>query len=114
MSLSYYNSYAYVEKQNNSTTIDNPRAYVKNSFKYLSNDNNTVIVGGSVAKSESQNFPQNVSVGLRTINNLTGEEDIVVEKPYNSILYKNNEPFPFKFILNSTIYPNAINSKPFI
>lgn len=114
MSSSYYNSNAYSEKHNNSTNIDNPRAYVKNSFKYLSNDNNTVIVGGSVAKSDSQNFPQNVSVGLLTINNFTGEEEILVERPYNSILYENNEPFPFKFMINSTLYPDVINSAPFI
>jgi len=112
--LSYYSSYAYTEKQNNSTNIDNPRAYIKNSFKYLSNDNNTIILGGSVAKSASQDFPQNVSVGLRTVNNFTGEEEVLVERPYNSILYKNDEPFPFKILINSTIYPDAINSKPYI
>lgn len=97
----------------NYQNVDNPRAYVKNSLSYLDNDNNTIIVG-SVAKSPSQNFSQTVSVGLMTINNLTGQKELIIEKPYNTVLYKNDEPFPFKFVINSTVFPDAINSKPFI
>ncbi len=69
---------------------------------------------GSVAKSDYQIFPQNVTVGLLAYNNITSSHEIIAEKPYNTILFKNNEPFPFKFKLNSTIFPLAAGSEPFI
>lgn len=113
LSLTFYSQSTFAEKQYDFTNVDNPRAYIKNYFQFLDQDDN-IIVGGSVAKSSSQNFPQNVSVGLVTVNKLTGKAEILVEKPYNSILYKNDEPFPFKFKVNSTVYPDAMYSKPFI
>ena len=93
--------------------VDNPRAYVKNYTSYLDNDNNIIIIG-SVAKSENQTFPQNVTVGIVAYNNITGSDEITAEKPFNTILYKNDEPFPFKFKLNSTIFPLAAKAEPFI
>ena len=93
--------------------VDNPRAYVKNYTSYLDDDNNIIIIG-SVAKSENQTFPQNVTVGIVAYNNITGSDEITAEKPFNTILYKNDEPFPFKFKLNSTIFPLAAKSEPFI
>ena len=92
---------------------DNPRAYVKNYSSYLDVDNNIVIIG-SVAKSDYQIYPQNVTVGILAFNNSTASHEIIAEKPYNSILSKNNEPFPFKFKLNSTIFPLAAEAEPFI
>ena len=93
--------------------VDNPRAYVKNYTSYLDNDNNIIIIG-SVAKSENQTFPQNVTVGIVAYNNITGSDEITAEKPFNTILYKNDEPYPFKFKLNSTIFPLAAKAEPFI
>ena len=93
--------------------VDNPRAYVKNYTSYLDDDNNIIIIG-SVAKSENQTFPQNVTVGIVAYNNITGSDEITAEKPFNTILYKNDEPFPFKFKLNSTIFPLAAKAEPFI
>ena len=93
--------------------VDNPRAYVKNYTSYLDNDNNIIIIG-SVAKSENQTFPQNVTVGIVAYNNITGSDEITAEKPFSTILYKNDEPFPFKFKLNSTIFPLAAKAEPFI
>jgi hypothetical protein len=92
---------------------DNPRAYVKNYSSYLDVDNNIVIIG-SVAKSDHQIYPQNVTVGVLAYNNITANHEIIAEKPYNTILSKNNEPFPFKFKLNSTIFPLAGHAEPFI
>ena len=83
---------------------DNPRAYVKNYSSYFDVDNNTVIIG-SVAKSDHQIYPQNVTIGILAYNNITASHEIIAEKPYNTLLSKNNEPFPFKFKLNSTIFP---------
>ena len=94
-------------------TTGNPRAYVKNYSSYLDADNNTIIIG-SVAKSDYQIYPQNVTVGILTYNNITASNEIIAEKPYNTILSKNNEPFPFKFKLNSTIFPLAAKAEPFI
>jgi hypothetical protein len=93
--------------------VDNPRAYVKNYSSYFDVDNNIIIIG-SVAKSENQIYPQNVTVGVLAHNNLTARNEIIAEKPYNTILSKNNEPFPFKFKLNSTIFPLAADAAPFI
>lgn len=93
--------------------IENPRAFIKNYTSYSDVYNNTIIVG-SVAKSEHQDFPQTVLVGIRAFNSITDSHEIITEKPYNSILYRDNEPFPFKFKINSTIFPNAINSEPFV
>ena len=93
--------------------VDNPRAYVKNYTSYLDDDNNIIIIG-SVAKSENQTFPQNVTVGIVAYNNITKSDEITAQKPFNTILYKNNEPFPFKFKLNSTIFPLAAKAEPFI
>jgi len=92
---------------------ENPRSFVKYYSSYFDSDNNAIIVG-SVAKSDFQNFPQSVSIGVNAYNNITGSNEIIIEEPYNSILSKNNEPFPFKFKINSTIFPDAINSEPFI
>lgn len=92
---------------------ENPRAFVKNYSSYFDSDNNTIIVG-SVAKSDYQDFPQSVLVGVKTHNNITNSNEIITEEPYNSILSKDNEPFPFKFKINSTIFPDAVNSEPFI
>lgn len=47
-------------------------------------------------------------------NNITASHEIIAEKHYNAILSKNNEPFPFKFKLNSTIFPLAAEAQPFI
>lgn len=91
----------------------NPRAFVKNYSSYFDNDNNTIIIG-SVAKSDFQDFPQSVLVGVKTYNNITGSNEIITEEPYNSVLSKGNEPFPFKFKINSTIFPDAVNSEPFV
>ena len=93
--------------------VDNPRAYVKNYTSFLDDDNNIIIIG-SVAKSENQTFPQNVTVGIVAYNNITGSDEITAEKPFNTILYKNDEPYPFKFKLNSTIFPLAAKAEPFI
>ena len=51
---------------------DNPRAYIKNYSSYLDGDNNIVIIG-SVAKSDYQIYPQNVTVGILAYNNITGK-----------------------------------------
>ena len=99
--------------QSNLNITDNPRAYVKNYSSYLDVDKNIMIIG-SVAKSDYQIFPQNVTVGLLAYNNITSSHEIIAEKPYNTILFKNNEPFPFKFKLNSTIFPLAAGLEPFI
>ena len=95
------------------TVTENPRAFIKYYSSYVDSDNNTIIVG-SVAKSDFQNFPQSVSIGLKAFNNITGSNEIITEEPYNSILSKDNEPFPFKFKINSTMFPEAIKSEPFI
>ncbi len=94
-------------------TTDNPRAYVKNYSSYLDVDNDIVIIG-SVAKSDYQIYPQNVTVGILAYNNITASHKIIAEKPYYALLSKNNEPFPFKFKLNSTIFPLATEAEPFI
>ena len=99
--------------ESENSMIENPRAYVKNYSTYFDRDNNTIIVG-SVAKSDYQDFPQTVLVGVKAFNNITGSNEIITETPYNSILYKDNEPFPFKFKINSTVFPGAVNSEPFI
>ena len=109
--VSFNMSYAVDHLELNIT--DNPRAYIKNYSSYLDGDNNIVIIG-SVAKSDYQIYPQNVTVGILAYNNITGSHEIIAEKPYNSILSKNNEPFPFKFKLNSTIFPLATRAEPFI
>lgn len=93
--------------------IENPRAFVKNYSTFFDDNNNTIIVG-SVAKSDYQDFPQTVLVGVNTYNNITGSNEIITEAPYNSILYKDNEPFPFKFKINTTTFPDAVYSEPFI
>jgi hypothetical protein len=92
---------------------ENPRAYVKNYSSYFDVDNNTVIID-SVAKSDHQIYPQNVTIGILAYNNITASHEIIAEKPYNTLLSKNNEPFPFKFKLNSTIFPLAAEAEPFI
>ena len=97
----------------NLNMTDNPRAYVKNYSSYIDADHNIVIIG-SVAKSDYQIFPQNVTVGILAYNNFTASNEIIAEKPYNTILSKNNEPFPFKFKLNSTVFPLAAQEQPFI
>ncbi len=109
--ITFYISYALGQPTLNIT--DNPRAYVKNYSSYLDVDNNIVIIG-SVAKSEYQIFPQNVTLGVLVYNNISASHEIIAEKPYNTILSKNNEPFPFKFKLNSTIFPFAAGAEPFI
>lgn len=106
-------AFSLASESKSSSVIENPRAFVKNYSTYNDGDNNTIIVG-SVAKSDYQDFPQTVLVGLKTFNNITGSNEIITEAPYNSILYKDNEPFPFKFKLNSTVFLDAVNSKPFI
>lgn len=83
---------SYALDQSNLNITDNPRAYVKNYSSYLDADKNIVIIG-SVAKSDYQIFPQNVTVGLLAYNNITSSHEIIAEKPYNTILFKNNEPF---------------------
>ncbi|HYO06818.1 MAG TPA: hypothetical protein VER14_07525, partial [Phototrophicaceae bacterium] len=40
--------------------------------------------------------------------------EVLTEKPYNPILYRNNDPFPFKFVINSTKYSLSGDSIPFI
>lgn len=105
-------SYA-VDDHPNFNITKNPRAYVKNYSSYFDVDNNTVIIG-SVAKSDHQIYPQNVTIGILAYNNITASHEIIAEKPYNTILSKNNEPFPFKFKLNSTIFPLAAEAQPFI
>ena len=95
------------------SVTENPRAFIKYYASYVDTDNNTIVVG-SVAKSDFQNFPQSVSIGLKAFNNITGSNEIITEEPYNSILSKDNEPFPFKFKINSTIFPEAVKSEPFI
>ena len=95
------------------SVTENPRAFIKYYSSYVDTDNNRIIVG-SVAKSDFQNFPQSVSIGLKAFNNITGSNEIITEEPYNSILSKDNEPFPFKFKINSTIFPEAVKSEPFI
>ena len=106
-------SLSYAVDHPDPNTTGNPRAYVKNYSSYLDADNNTIIIG-SVAKSDYQIYPQNVTVGILTYNNITASNEIIAEKPYNTILSKNNEPFPFKFKLNSTIFPLAAEAEPFI
>ncbi len=92
---------------------ENPRSFIKNYTSYYDGYNNTIIVG-SVAKSDYQDFPQNVLIGVRAYNSITNSHEILTEKPYNSILYRDNEPFPFKFKINSTLFPDAINEEPFV
>jgi hypothetical protein len=104
---------SYAMDPSNLNITDNPRAYIKNYSSYLDADNNIAIIG-SVAKSDYQIYPQNVTVGILAYNNLTASHEIIAEKPYNTILSKNNEPFPFKFKLNSTIFPLAAEGEPFI
>ncbi len=104
---------SYAVDHPNLNMTDNPRAYVKNYSSYIDADHNIVIIG-SVAKSDYQIFPQNVTVGILAYNNFTASNEIIAEKPYNTILSKNNEPFPFKFKLNSTVFPLAAQEQPFI
>jgi hypothetical protein len=95
-----------ISKENNNT-------YVKNYSSYIDSSKNIVVVG-HVMKQGDQIFPQNVTVGMNVYNNVTDTDDVLTEKPYSSILYKNNDPFPFKFVINSTKYSLSENSVPFI
>lgn len=92
---------------------NNPRAYIKNYSSYLDHDKNIIIIG-SVAKSDYQIFPQNVTIDIDVYNNLTNSNETLIEKPYNTILYTNNEPFPFKFKISSTKYSLTSDTEPFI
>ena len=59
---------------------DNPRAYIKNYSSYLDGDNNIVIIG-SVAKSDYQIYPQNVTVGILAFNNSTAVMKSLLKNP---------------------------------
>jgi hypothetical protein len=95
-----------ISKENNNT-------YVKNYSSYIDSSKNIVVVG-HVMKQGDQIFPQNVTVGMNVYNNVTDTDEVLTEKPYRSILYKNNDPFPFKFVINSTKHSLSENSVPFI
>ena len=97
----------------NSTLKENNNTYVKNYTSYIDSSKNIVVVG-QVMKQSDQAFPQNVTVGMHVYNNITGTDEVLTEKPYGPILYKNNDPFPFKFVINSTKYSLLDESAPFV
>jgi hypothetical protein len=103
----------YSEPIPNSVLKENNNTYVKNYSSYIDSSKNIVVVG-KVMKQGDQVFPQNVTVGMNVYNNVNGTDEVLTEKPYSSILYKNNDPFPFKFVINSTKYSLSENSVPFI
>ncbi|MDR4489778.1 MAG: hypothetical protein R2685_02600 [Candidatus Nitrosocosmicus sp.] len=86
---------------------------VKNYSSYLDSTDNLAIVG-SVIKQGNISIPQNVTVGIKVYNDSTNSSELLTEKPYNPVLYNNNEPFPFKFTINTTKYSLDRNSIPFV
>ncbi len=103
----------YSEPLPNSTLKGNDAAYVNNYTTYIDSSRNIVVVG-QVMKQSDQIFPQNVTLGINVYNNITGTYEVLTEKPYGPILYKNNDPFPFKFVINPAKYALSIDSVPFV
>ena len=109
----FSNNSVYSEPISNSVLKENNNTYVKNYSSYIDSSKNIVVVG-HVMKQGDEIFPQNVTVGMNVYNNITHTDEVLTEKPYSSILYKNNDPFPFKFVINSTKYSLSEDSVPFI
>lgn len=101
LNFDFNNILAYPE--DSSKLLNNNSVSVKNYSSYIDSSENIVVVG-SVVKHDNKSLPQNVTVGMEVYNKLTDKSEILTEKPFSNILYKNYEPFPFKFIINSTQY----------
>jgi hypothetical protein len=113
--LSFFPSeIAYSVPVSNSTVKENNNVYVKNHSSYADSSKKNIVVVGHVMKQTDQPFPQNVTVGMYVHNNITNTDEVLTEKPYSPILYKNNDPSPFKFVINSTKYSLSKDSVPFI
>lgn len=105
--------FSYSFYQANHISITENETIVKDYSSYHDSSNNLVIVG-SVIKQGNQSTPQNVTVGLNVINKATNSNETLTEKPYSPIIYNNNEPFPFKFKVNTTKYTFNSDSVPFV
>ena len=79
----------------------------------MDSSKNAVVVG-HVIKQSDQIYPQNVTVGINVQNDITNTSEVLTEKPFSPILYRNNDPFPFKFVINLTKYSLTGDSIPFI
>lgn len=101
-----------LSKDNRTSTTEN-ETIVKDYSSYRDSSNNLVIVG-SVIKQGNQSIPQNVTVGINVISNKNSSYEVLTEKPYSPIIYNNNEPFPFKFKIDTTKYSLSSESIPFI
>lgn len=104
---------AYSEPISNFSINGSYATFVKNYSSYVDSSKNVVIVG-HVIKQSDQIYPQNVTVGMNVHNDITNTGEVLTEKPFNPILYRNNDPFPFKFVIDSTKYSLLADSIPFI
>ncbi|MDN5869000.1 MAG: hypothetical protein L0H55_16570, partial [Candidatus Nitrosocosmicus sp.] len=99
--------------QDNHTSNNENETIVKDYSSYF-DSSKTLVVVGSVIKQGIQSIPQNVTVGMYVFNNAIDKHELLTEKPYNPVIYNNNEPFPFKFKINTTKYSLNSNSVPFV
>jgi hypothetical protein len=111
--ITFNTDFSYSLSQDNQTSNNENETIVKDYSSYLDSSKNLVIVG-SVTKQGNQSIPQNVTVGMNVFNNATNSYELLTEKPYNPIIFNNNEPFPFKFKINTTKYTLNNDSVPFV
>jgi hypothetical protein len=104
---------AYSEPISNFSIYGSYATFVKNYSSYVDSSKNVVVVG-HVIKQSDQIYPQNVTVGMNVHNDFTNTGEVLTEKPFSPILYRNNDPFPFKFVIDSTKYSLLADSNPFI
>lgn len=105
---------AYSLNSSNSQISNNKKeAYIQNYSSYVDLNKNVVIIG-SVAKSDNQSLPIEVTLGVNAYNNLSKRFETITEHPFDNPLYKKDSSVPFKFVLNSSTYSLKTDSVPFI
>ncbi len=104
---------AYSKPISNFSINEGNATFVKIYSSYVDSSKNVVVVGHVIRQSD-QIYPQNVIVGMNVHNVITNTGEVLTEKPFSPILYRNNDPFPFKFVINSTKYSLLEDSIPFI
>ena len=104
---------SYSEPFPNSSINERNATFVKNYSSYVDPSENAVVVG-HVIKHSDQIYPLNVTVGINVHNDITNTGEVLTEKPFSPVLYRNNDPFPFKFVIDSTKYSSSADSVPFI
>ncbi len=86
------NDIAYSEPISNSSINESNATYVKNYSSYADSSKNVVVVG-HVIKQSDQIYPQNVTVGMNVHDDITNTGELLTEKPFSPILYRNKTPF---------------------